>query len=59
MYCDKYENISSRIMDFDYTKNYKVAPSKYYAFLWTMKIDLFYRHPLEKPLRFWASSNFL
>ena len=59
MYCDKYDNISSRIMDFDSTKSYNVAPIKYYACVWTIEIELLYRHPLEKPLRFWASSNFL
>ena len=65
MYWSKYENssywfqLSSKIMDFDYSKSYVLAPSKYHGCVWTIKVELFYRHPLEKPLRFWASSNFL
>ena len=35
MYCDKYENISSRIIDFDLTKSCNAAPSKYHACVWT------------------------
>ena len=40
MYCDKYENISSRIIDFDLTKSCNAAPSKYHTYEQKNRISL-------------------